>query len=357
MNWKRYKFLIVAGAVSLVAVVLLVFFIFKAGAETSDLRSEVTRLKSEQSRLVSMRPFPSEESFTFLRDKQRNLEARRGEIQEIILENQIAPIPMNRSLFGDFIRSEFVPPLVAAATEATAGGEQGVILRDPAFGLQTYLDGGLPDPREIPALMVRLETMRHISGILFSSGISELVRIEPKSAEAERPGTRPRTGTAPAAGGLFATTPATQTRPDARAPEAVDGTRRRDELFEQITFTVSVKVYEDKLWGVLNAFSADLNQIVIRNLTITNSNQQLWPAYLRPDPRMGTPAAPRGGTARTERPALIALLEGATSESRAEAAPVRPGLQERREKTVGGELLDVSFDLTFYRLKPVAQGS
>ncbi|MCC5842717.1 MAG: Amuc_1100 family pilus-like protein [Verrucomicrobia bacterium] len=364
MNWKRYKFLIVSGAVSLVAVIVLVVMILRTGAQTAELRSDVLRLKGSQSQLAAMRPFPSEASHAFLRDKNEALTERRAQIKEIILEGQITPVQMSRSLFGDFVRTQFVPPLIAGAAVATRGGDDGVILRDPSFGLQEYLDGALPEPQEIPQLMIRLETMRHMALVLFGTGISELVRIEPRRAEegTTRPGTRPRAA-APATGGLFAGQQATQPRADvpASTPDQTVTSRRR-ELFEEVSFTVSVKIYEDKLWGLLNALAADDNQVVVRNLTITNGNQQLWPAYLRPDTRMGAAAARTQAAARAERrpanPLLAALMNQADTPAGGDVAPAaRPGLRERRDRTVGGELLDVSFDVTFYRLKPVAQGS
>lgn len=363
MNWKRYQFLIVSGAVSLIAILVLIFLIVRAGAQTSELRSDVTRLKSSQRQLTEQRPFPSQTSYAFLREKNQSLLERRGELKEVILEGQITPIQMSRSLFGDFVRTQFVPPLIAGAAAATAGGEEGVILRDPAFGLQEYLDGALPEPQEIPSLMVRLESMRHLALVLFGSGISELVRIEPRTQEAAgRPGARPRTAAAPATG-LFGGPAPAAAQPTAPSAPPAAGTSRRLELFEEVPFTVSVRIYEDKLWGMLNALALDDNQLVVRNVSITNGNQQLWPAYLRPDTRMGTPATRAQPAARTERrqanPLLAALMNqpetGAGAETAAPAA--RPGLRERRERLVGGELLDVSFDIIFYRLKPVAQGS
>lgn len=362
MNWKRYKLLIVTGGVSLVAVVVLIILMVRTGSQTAELRNDVVRLKGEQSRLVGMRPFPSQESFTFLQDKHESLQERRDEVKEIIHENQITPIQMSRSLFGDFVRRQFVPPLIAAAADAREGGENGVILRDPSFGLQEYLDGALPDPQEIPDLMIQLETMRHISMALFEAGISELVRIDPRRADDSiRPGPHPRTATPPG-GSLFgAATTGGQRGTETPAVETAPSNLRRNELFNQITFTVSIRVYEDKLWDLLNQFSADENQVIVRNLTITNSHQQLWPPYLRPDARMGTPAT-RAQATRTERrpanPLLAALMNQAdTGTTGAEPVAALPGLQERRERVVGGELLNVSFDITFYRLKPVAQGS
>ncbi len=364
MNWTRYKFLIVSGGISLIAVVILVVMILRTGSQTAELRADVARLKTSQTQLAAMRPFPSQESYIFLRDKNQTLSERRAELKDIMLEGQITPIQMSRSLFGDFVRTQFVPPLIAGAAAATQGGEDGVILRDPTFGLKEYLEGALPEPQEIPQLMVQLESMRHLALVLFGTGISELVRIEPRSEATTRTGTRARPAAAPT-GGLFAGPQAAQTAqagpgtsPDAPSPAI----QRRRELFEEVPFTVSARIYEDKLWGLLNVLASDDNQIVVRNLSITNGNQQLWPAYLRPDARMGGTAARPAAAARAERrpanPLLAALMNQAESPGTGEPAQAaRPGLRERRERTVGGELLDVSFDVIIYRLKPVAQGS
>lgn len=358
MNWQRYKILIIVGAVSLLlGAGMLVWFLQGRGRE-AELRMEISSLAGQRDSLAQQRPFPSQASFEQQQRLKQEMEGHRDTLRQTILAGQLTPPDMNRARFGDYIRNTLVPPLQELAAASTLGGENGVILADPTFGLQSFMDGALPEPGDIPALMVRLELMRHLAGLLFSSGISELQAIgrEAPAAGRSAPG-RPAAPAAPVFGSPA--TPPGAPRPGARPPEVSPEERlvqKRDEMFEAVPFTLRFRVYEDKFANVLNAFAADPNQIVIRRLEVTNGNERLHPAYLR---RPGSPQPQRPTAAR--RPASEweqRLWEAGGPAGAAEpaAATPLPGLAERRARLTGGEFLDVSMDIVIYRLKPL-QGS
>jgi len=371
MNWKRYKLLLIAGSISLLLSIALLVWFLQGRSRAADLHSEIQQLGNQRTNLTTQRPFPSQESYAGQTKLRGELEQRRDAIRSTMLAGQINPPDMNRSRFGDYVRSTVVPPLQALAKASTLGGEHGVILTDPTFGLQNYIDGELPEPGDIPALMARLELMRHVAGLLFTAGISELQAIERERPADPRAGGRPPG--APAAP-MFATpagAPAAGPgvpRPGAPVEEVSPAERlkrQRAEMFEEVTFTLRFRVYEDKFWNVLNAFAADPNQIVIRKLDITNGNESLHPPYLRRSgsgAQPGRPAATAPGRRPTsEMDRRFAMLEalgggpGMPGEAPV-AAAVLPGLANRRERLTGGEFLEVVMDIVFYRLKPV-QGS
>ena len=364
MNWKRYKLLVVAGAICFVITAALVFWLIRARGQLQSAEQEVQRLRNDQTRLTAGDVFPSEESFTQLQEDLNALEERREAFREAILAGQKTPTTLQGGVarFGDYVRNAFIPVLLEAAGAARQGGDRGVLIRDPSFGQQRFIDGELPEAEVLPELLLKLELMRHLSLTMFDAGISELVFIQPRvetEAETRRPGTRPRTP----AGTPFAAQDARPTAGPARqeAPEDSGVNAKRAELFETVTFQVRIKVYEDFFWTLMNRFAADDNQLVVQNLRITLDNELLWPTYLQPPegraPTRRTPArAPRGG--RDDIAARLAEAEGIPTAGTGTAEPVAPvaGLGERRQKRTGGDLLDVSFDVIVYRLKPV-QGS
>ena len=360
MNWKKYKLLIVVGAICLVVSGVLIFWITRSRGQTSRFRSEVTRLQNEKDRLARGEIYPSPENYETLRGDFEVLTERRNALREAILAGQITPPQMSRARFGDYVRADLLPSIREAAATARQGADQGVILRDPTFGLQNYVAGDLPDLAELPGLMLRLELTREITMDLFESGISELIAFAPKApaTETRRPGTA-----RPAADAMFATRQ-TQRPPARQTPaEEPEPTVNKEALFEQVTFTVSVRVYEDFFWNMLNTLAANENQLVISNLRMTNANRNFWPNYLRPPEEAASVDREQRSVPRTrdaqERLGLLEALERAertTPAAETERVSL-VGLSERRVKTTGGELLFVSFDLIVYRLKPVAQGS
>lgn len=375
MNWKRYKLLIIAGAICLVLSGGFVFWLVRARGQLQTAQHEVQRLQNDQTRLAGGDVFPSEESFTQLQSDLSAMETRREAFREAIVEGQSTPPAMSRARFGDYVRTAFIPVLHEAAAAATRGGDRGVQLRDPSFGQQRYIAGDLPEPGTVTTLMLELDLMRHLSLKMFEAGISELIELSAEvvtETPTRRPGMRPAgapTGAptgAPSGGSPFATQPRPGTAAAAQpqTPEISPVAARQAELFEKTTFHVRVRVYEDFFWELLNMFAADDNQIVVHNLRITTDNEGLWPPYLQaPAGRTSGRQAGRP-TARTPRPSarddiaarLAAAEEGAPTSRTTEQAVPTIGLAERREKRTGGDLLDVAFDITVYRLKPV-QGS
>lgn len=359
MNWTRYKTLIFTGGLTVVVSGALIFWLLSSRGASRDLRDGIRSLESAQSRLVASDPYPSERNVEQLRAEQEKVRERRDEMMQTMREGQIDPPPMGSpSRFVDFVRNEWVPQMLRSAAEAQRGGEAGVVLRDSSFGLQKYFEGELPAAGEVSDLMVRLETLSHLGKLLFESGISELVNLRPVEPETrtDRRRAEPRRGL-----GAFGQSGPAATEPE---EEPADGAERlkaeKERLFESVEYRLEFRVYEDFFWAAINNLLADPNQIVIKRLTVTNGNDKLWPEYLKPAITGAgrAPEARRPAPRAREMSALereLMRLEGGTPEREAAgeetARTALPGLDERRQLTTGGSLLNVVMDVVVHRLK------
>ncbi len=361
MNWTRYKLLIISGGITLVLSGVLIFWILSTGKANAEIDQEISTLTQTQDRLTASTPYPSESNLSELIRENERVTEYRNRIMDTIREQQFEVPDIRRHEFGDYVRGQWVPELRQLARTSVKGGENGVVLQDPSFGLQEYLDGALPEMAQLPKLLLDLQAKAHLSRLLFESGISELMVIQPIEA-ATRPTERTRTpgtgGPPPMMGG--APRPA---RPGQAAAEPQEtrsvAEMEAERLFEWAPFRLEFRVYEDFYWDTLNRLLADPNQIVLTRLAVTNSNQMLWPDYLRPLVTGTTRARPR-----ETRPAprerggdMLALLQGLDRQTPAaeSAGPstALPGLSERRMLRVGGDLLNVVMEVKIYRLKPV----
>lgn len=336
--------------------IVFVFWWVRSSTATAEANAEIDALTSRQTQLTQGDHFPSGDTHRRLLAEKQHLEETREAFEHVVREGQVSPPQMTRARFNDYLRNDILPPLRSAAQAATRGGEHGVVLADPDFGMRRYLDGELPESGQLPSLMLFLELMRHYSLLMFDSGISKLVSFEPAPEETTRGERRPA---------REATTPFGTPARAGRAPGETEdpALAKRNELFEEVRLRVQVKVYEDMLWDMLNRIAADPNQAVVRNLQLTNTNERIWPPYItRPDGRRAdrTTAERRPERPRSEIERRLAMLDDPGTRTE-EAAPAdltpMPGLASRRQHAAGGELLDVTFELVVYRLKPAAQGT
>lgn len=354
MNWKRYKVLVIGGAISLVLVVLSVLWLVKSKGLQSEQAQEIQSLQTQQSTLGRNKPFPSRSSFEQLERNKKILDEKMAAFQTNILTGQLNPPPMQRSLFGDYVKRDLVPSVRAAAAKAKKGGEQGVILRQPDLDLGTYVSGALPDQVQIPRLMIQLETMRHLAFLLFDQGISELVALEREAFEKATPG-RPQPPVAGLGGTLAGGLRPGRGQATVQAETAPDPEAKIKELFDEETYTLKFRAYEANVWNVLNALSADSNQVVIDSVHITNGDNRLWPSYVKPYPGMTQRTSSRASAPVTRPSALESLLMGGDAspdeEEPAANSATLVGLRAKRELMTGGELLDVVLQLKVYRMK------
>lgn len=353
MNWTRYKLLIISGGMTLIVSGGLIFWITSTRNKNLEVDNQIQTLNSRQSGLFAKKPFPSQKNFEQLEAEQAKVEVQRDELKKQILEGQLKVVEVSQNRFGDYIRYELVPNLRNKAETSTKGGEHGVILSDPDFGLTDYLSGVLPETSKIPGLLLELQTMEHLSLLLFDAGISELNLV----AKAEKGNTGKRPVRAVSLTDLAGIP--SQTSGSGRASGEEDTRsellKQKERLFNWQDYRLEFRVYEDFLWQLLNRMVADPNQLVITEMYITNSNDMLWPKYLEPvmGGRRRMPARPRA-PAREPGNDLTMLLQGIGGVENTGTGPEPvvqiAGLAERRENVVGQDLLNVVMVVRVYRL-------
>lgn len=361
MNWSRYKLLWVTGGVTLVLTGVAVFFWMRAGAQNEELESDIQRLQTDRRTLTGQTPFPSSDSVEALKTEQEKVQALRDELLQTIEEGQLTPPRLARTMFADYAR-DLVPRLRRLAKTSTKGGEDGVILQDPEFGLGDYLRGELPEASRIPSLMLELETMSRLAELLFTSGISELVDIEVTEVEEESEGRR--AGRLP--GALPGRNRSTDRRgaasgeeeePDPAVQKREQVRKEMERMFTPLVFELRFKVYEDMFWDVMNRLVNDENQFVVRRIHVTNGNANLWPQGVQPAFGSENRQDPsrRDRQPRNELEDMLAMMDGGGGTDPAEEETTEvaiAGITERRQRTTGGELLHVSMRIALYRLTP-----
>ncbi|MGA0332345.1 MAG: hypothetical protein ACO3N7_00930 [Kiritimatiellia bacterium] len=360
MNWTRYKLLIISGGITVVASGVLIFWILSSRGESSEISNQIRSLSNQQSQLFSQKPYPSEKNFEKLIAEQEKVVEQRDQLRKIIEEGELTPVEVSRSRFGDFVSGELVPGLRELAQNSKKGGEHGVILSDPDFGYTQYLSGTLPETARIPQLLLEMETIKHMSTLLFEAGISQLNSI--KTVEDENAGLRVGRPSAPTGMPGFGVPLQNQRQPVAETEGKSKVLQEKERLFDWVDYRLEFRVYEDFFWEIMNKIVNDPNQLVLTELYVTNSNEKLWPKYL--EPVLGKGEKPAARTPRP-RPAarrddLLSILQGSTSDEAEETEDkdVRiPGLEDRRQHVVGGDLLNVVMVVRVYRLKDQAQAA
>jgi len=360
MNWSRYKVLLITGGLMLALTGGSLFIWMKAGAANAGLAQDIKQLQKERDQLTNLNPFPSEQSAEVLKEEQDKVAELRDPLVEHIREGQITPPRVVRSMFVDYVRG-LIPQLKELATTSTLGGEQGVLLRDAEFGLSDYsLRGDIPEASRLKSLVLEIEIMSHLSQILFTSGISELVSIEVVEST-DQPEPRRRTGLLGGGqpglgGGRLSRNEGKEEEVDPAEEQRKNVQKQIERMFTPMVVDLKFNVYEDLFWQVLNQIVKDPNQIVIRHIKITNGNEALWPQSIsRPfGAEAGRVAPPSSRSERRSRNDLVAMLENpnngeASAQDAGVSVPIA-GLTDRRQRTTGGELLHVSMQVAFYRL-------
>lgn len=353
MNWTRYKLLIISGGITLVLSIGLIFWIFTTRGKNQEVSDRIQNLNRRQSQLFSEKPYPSEKNFERLVSEQAQIREQRNQLKSLIREGQLQPRDITRARFGDYIKGPWINTLRTAAESATKGGEDGVILEDEYFSMSKFIeDDDLPETSEIPDLMLDLETISYLSRMLFNEGISELISVKADDPNQEKAANPNRF--APLGG--FAANRAQAEEP---ADETVlsDLAQEKERLFNHKDYRIEFKVYEDFFWQLLNEIVSDQNIFVIKELYVTNSNDQLWPSYLEPvvGKRQTRRAARNSRAVRQPANDLERLLMRA-SDTNDDSRPTEQkkvkiaGLSERRQNVTGGDLLNVVLVVRNYRL-------
>ncbi len=277
MNRKNMP-LLIGGVVALLLLAALGYGLFNAkGHYTEDmdaLQSESRKLQ----RLTSRDPFPSEPNVK-ISDKQLD-------IYDDYLVNLFSEMRKGQTSIGavDGDRFRRVLEDVLRRLFVEARNKSVVIPTAFPFGFHRYVEGALPVAEELPRLLNQLQSVAVLCGILYDSGISELLAVErtvferdAQMAQAiaeEDTGRRRRRG---------------EPEPEV-AKSATDLYQDPDGLFTKEHYALIFRARDEAVWKLLDRLSKGSPFIVVTKLEITNAHR---PAVVAPPTEAET--APAGG--------------------------------------------------------------
>lgn len=239
MNVKKHIGIIIAGILGLLllggSVFLLVGFYGKYAQVEKSLNQQLNRFNA----LIRRNPYPSASNVELACKNYEDLQQYANRLREALQQGQIEPEQMERADFPP-LAEKTLRGLWDAAAQSKCTFPDGF-----AFGFQRYIAGELPEPVNIPRLVVQLKTVDALCRLLFSSKISaltDIVREEfdkgPVAAESEEDsrGRRRRDRSAPAVS----------------ADAAASGIRQENGLYSLEKITLKFTCRENAVWDLLN---------------------------------------------------------------------------------------------------------
>ena len=240
MNVKKHIGIIVAGALGLILLGVAAFLLFTFHGKYAQVERDLNRQMDRFNALVRRNPYPSPSNVELAQKNYDELRDYAARLREALQQGQIEPEQLERADF---------PPLVERTLRGLwEDAEQSKVTFPEgfAFGFQRYIAGELPEPANIPRLVVQLKTVDALCHILFKAKISSLTNIEREEfdkngvvEEEEEDLSRSRR------------------RRDRSAPEekektGVAGSRKKSDLYSVETFTLSFACRENAVWDLLN---------------------------------------------------------------------------------------------------------
>lgn len=253
MNVKNHIGLIIAGVCGAIvlgsAAFLLVSFHGKYSKVELSLSQQLERFNS----LVRRNPYPSVTNVELARKNYEELQAYNDKLLAALQHGQIEPEQMERADF---------PPLAEKTLRGLweAAAQSKVTFPDGfAFGFQRYIEGELPEPANIPRLVVQLKTVDALCRLLFMAKISALTDITREEfdkngaavVEEDEGRSRRRRDRSP--------------QQDTRA-ESVAGAVRDSDLYTVERITISFTCRENAVWNLLNEMVKSPLFVVVTSL-------------------------------------------------------------------------------------------
>lgn len=329
--------LIVGGAVFGVLAVALGFFTYRAVGQFSDSQEALSAQTSKLRRLRNRDPFPSAENADVLA-KQRDhfadyLAALRGDMGKA--QPDIGDVSRDRwnREFGQTIRSV-----------VTAAHERGVNLPPLAsgflFGFERYREV-IPLDSELVRLFPQLQGVSRLCGILFDSGIAELVSIEREQFELIPVAAPVDEDESPRRG---------RNRRRQQEEEEVQGPSRdpfkdKDGLFTREHYAVTFRARDEAVWNVLAAFAKEPEPfIVVTKVDVANTARPFIPP-----PRQETAAPGDASPAVGRLPTATDGFRAAGVPAPAPAKEAEAPLPRELRVVAGNSLSLVRIELDIYR--------
>jgi hypothetical protein len=324
--------LIIGGAVVLLLVLGLGYFLFSVKSRYSD---DVAKLSSERNklqRLTSRTPFPSDENVQIM--------GRQLDIYEDYLDGLFASMSQGQTAIGavdgDRFRRMLETVLRKLLNDARAHSVS--IPTEFPFGFHRYVQGAPPVASELPRLLNQLQAVAVLCGILYESGISELLGVERTMFEQDAQ--MGEGGNASSAGGFGAEEPAGR-RPRRRGAEpeptqkqvSTELVRDEDGLFTKEHYVLVYRARDEANWKVLDRLAQGAPFAVVTQMEVVNSSR---PAVVPPPTES---VAPTGAAAQA---------------GRSTGAPVPEILPRDLRVVAGRELPTVRLEVDLYRFTEAA---
>ncbi|MDD2237203.1 MAG: Amuc_1100 family pilus-like protein [Kiritimatiellae bacterium] len=254
MNVKPHLGIIVAGSLGLVVLGVAAFLLFTFYGKYAQVEGDLNRQMDRFNGLVQRNPYPSPSNVELAQKNYEELRNYANRLREALQQGQIEPEQMERADF---------PPLAERTLRGLWEDAERSKVTFPtgfAFGFQRYIAGELPEPANIPRLVVQLKTVDALCRLLFKAKISSLTDIvrdefdkDGAAAEEEEEDSRSRR------------------RRDRSAPEekkktVVAGAGEDSDLYSVERITLSFTCRENAVWDLLNEMVKSPLFVVVTSL-------------------------------------------------------------------------------------------
>lgn len=332
--------LIVGGGAAAVLLIIALLMLFRFQRAYQRVNSDLKSAMSSLNRLYRLDPYPSEENVLLVQTNLTVLQGYFSELYASLRKSQIEPAKMEPAEFP-LLLDKTIEKLRLRARAANT-----VLPARFPFGLDRYTVGTLPNQQDVPRLVVQLKTIEELCGLLYDSGISEIVSIqrplfEQGAAEESFVGGPMGRG----ARRQMLDMPSEETTRNPQQSEWRDPSG----LFVREGYTVTFKAKDQAIWAVLNGLDRSKLFAVVSRVELANESPLPRPAVAAktPAPAAGTGPGPRAGMVWPGMaPAIMGSSGGA---AQPQAAPAEKVVSHEERIVAGRELVKAIVDVEVYR--------
>ncbi len=290
------------GGVTLVAALVLGYFIWSAFEEKAEKLDDLETAKANVKRINSSKISPEQASVDALEENRRILAMWKDEAFAIVSQGDIAPKPEQAAAFKATLTDE------ARAEASKPGGVAGKIVKDDfEFGFKDLITGGrIPEEAQVPVLQRQWSDIKLFTDTLSDCGaieLQEVVIVPPKAAE-------PRQEAGPR-----------------RGPKGRRGAKEEEKkpLAAEQNYEIKFTARPLALVKIVNALATCKRFVAVDSLNFRRVEDTLA-AALGEKGAEGASGGRRGGGRGGRRPARMQLEDAAAGQDGAEETARKKGL-------------------------------
>jgi len=172
MKLRRYMGLIIACGIALVLAVIALIMLIKFNSTYQRVRKDLVSTTSRLNRLYGRDPYPSPENVQMVQSNFTVLQGYFDNLFTLLKKGQINPEKMQRADFPLLLNST-ITNLYEQAKRA------GVRLPERfTFGFERYTKGALPNPEDVPRLVMQVRTVEQLCDLLFDAKVSDVFSVK-----------------------------------------------------------------------------------------------------------------------------------------------------------------------------------